>query len=465
MGPETPRTQLPTADFTVHFVDFAQTETCSGVTLKRQDITNGGVVRGEELTFDVQTKAQVEADGLAVWNIDGRKIRSDKDLNDCPIVSRVEKQNADGTWEEFTSNEYCTVDLPALQLQCSVRQLQFLEDLTPEFAPDFTGYDAQRLEINLRFVHQDQADPSIFVEDPVKIILNSSAEKKSAYCDYSALAITAGTGMTADKKYKIGEGEASGKQERYVITTEIPEIDNLSISCREQLYRTLDYKLPQSDIWIPVSRLDDMTRNEYGIHLESDADFEFITASLTQEEFLNFIEPTFVPTDSKSHIDLRLTWRNSGDEAIDAISEKFTLTVEARSEPVPCAEFRTELRSKTLDTHHYILGQQDRFSIADTLVATSINAATPALVSDECRPKYRFEVYDESAAEWKDWKAFKADIEAKNPNHYFTTEIEFDPATASFGLSTNKADLDVVQANFQDPQSNKTIFKVKVAAY
>jgi len=53
MGQESPLTDLLSADFTVNFVDFTQTEQCSGVTLRLNDVGADGTIRDDEYEFTV----------------------------------------------------------------------------------------------------------------------------------------------------------------------------------------------------------------------------------------------------------------------------------------------------------------------------------------------------------------------------------------------------------------------------
>jgi hypothetical protein len=57
-------------------------------------------------------------DGQATWTVPGRKVRSNKDFNDCPIVSTLEVMNMEGWYEPFLGNDYCTTDMDNLTLNC-----------------------------------------------------------------------------------------------------------------------------------------------------------------------------------------------------------------------------------------------------------------------------------------------------------------------------------------------------------
>lgn len=116
-GPEAALDQLKSAEFTVHFVDQAQADTCRDVTLQLSDVTEStGVEREAWLEFTLQTKAEAE-NGLATFTIAGRKISSTK-AADCAIVSTCEMMGRDGQWQPFLGNEFCTVEMGTLEVHC-----------------------------------------------------------------------------------------------------------------------------------------------------------------------------------------------------------------------------------------------------------------------------------------------------------------------------------------------------------
>jgi hypothetical protein len=196
MGPESDLEDLVSADFVVHFVDFAKTSACADVDLKLSDVSKyDDTEREYEIEFTIDTAAEIEENGQSDFIIPGRKVRTNKNFVDCPIASSVEFNGHNG-WEEFLGNEYCTVDLDDLIVTCQVHQIQYIEKLAPTWAKDSTRVP-KFLEFGFRFVHWDLTRPYETKQyDEIKIILNSSGEDQSAYCDFETLAITAGTGMT-----------------------------------------------------------------------------------------------------------------------------------------------------------------------------------------------------------------------------------------------------------------------------
>jgi hypothetical protein len=115
--------------------------------------------------------------------------------------------------------------------------------------------------------------------------------------------------MDTPRAYEIGTGERDGHLKEYFIATLFDGLDSTSPSCEKQLYLTLDMEVTTStgrrwetlstegeEYW-PETETDaagnmvEMPRR--GIWLDTQDDFSWIVASITQKDFVGHVQPKF----------------------------------------------------------------------------------------------------------------------------------------------------------------------------
>lgn len=96
--------------------------------------------------------------------------------------------NTEGWYEPFLGNDYCTIDMDNLKLDCQITQTYYLEEMVYKYTGHYE--DPGMLMYHFRYVHQDQTRPWETIKyDNITVVVKSSNETRADYCDFTSLAI------------------------------------------------------------------------------------------------------------------------------------------------------------------------------------------------------------------------------------------------------------------------------------
>jgi hypothetical protein len=349
-------------------------------------------------------------------------------------------------------------------------QEYYINDLVPTFGPEVSialaGFVPIDISMRVRFVHVDPTKPQDKLVDELHIVIKSSRETTSDFCDYSSIALASDQADDVAVVYNI---DHRAERDALYISTMFDGFDALSSDCKAPLSLVLDTQI--NGIWSTLysQRLEewpaeDMLEHYNFYFFKIDVGTKrhmYLSVRLSSDDYLNYILSMYHLPYNTAEVQAPFRVAVVNDKGETIKSDEFQLKIKPIIEIVnECAHavpyYRSQGDSKSIAFESQSSGRlQSMDAHWKRTLETGVDSPTGLLHS--CRPKFFMQIWDPRSLTWVSSDEMKELIETEIAGEFqLTSEVNFNETSSE--LNTTWTDTDfygVIQSYFAAPVARR----------